>query len=61
MKDKKEVKISIALKDVVKIRLIELLREYANVFVWSYQDMPSFETDIVMHKLPLKEECPAVK
>lgn len=45
----------------MKTRLIELLREYDDVFAWSYQDMPGLDTDIVMHKLPLKEECPTIK
>lgn len=44
-----------------KGKLIELLREYAYVFAWSYQDIPEIDTDIVMHRLPLKEECPSVK
>lgn len=32
-----------------------------DVFAWSYQDMPGLNTDIVVHHLPLKEECPLVK
>jgi hypothetical protein len=41
--------------------LIELLREYVNVFAWSYEDMPGLDTDIVQHFLPLKPECVPVK
>jgi hypothetical protein len=59
--DKREVRVGAALQDTVKTRLIELLHEYDDVFAWSYQDMPGLDTDIVTHKLPLKEECPAVK
>ncbi|RDX73021.1 hypothetical protein CR513_47424, partial [Mucuna pruriens] len=33
--------------------LITLLREYSNIFAWSYQDMPGLDTAIVEHKLPL--------
>lgn len=44
-----------------KGKLIELLREYTDVFAWSYQDIPEMDTYIVMHRLPLKEECPSVK
>ncbi|RDX84865.1 hypothetical protein CR513_34014, partial [Mucuna pruriens] len=29
------------------------LKEYADVFAWSYQDMPSLDREIVEHKLPL--------
>jgi hypothetical protein len=59
--DKKEVKVGASLKENVKGRLVELLREYADVFAWSYQDMPGLDTNIVVHKLPLKPECPPVK
>ncbi|RDX64754.1 hypothetical protein CR513_56648, partial [Mucuna pruriens] len=30
-----------------------LLKEYANVFAWSYRDMPGLDSGIVEHKLPL--------
>jgi hypothetical protein len=49
------------LEDDVKKGLIELLQEYVDVFAWSYQDMPWLDTDIVVHRLPLKEGCPPVK
>lgn len=51
---KKEIKIGANLQDDVKKGLIELLHEYVDVFAWSYQDMPELDTDIVMHRLPLK-------
>ena len=44
-----------------KKELIDLLREYSDVFAWSYQDMPGLDTDIVVHRLPLREECALVK
>ena len=59
--EKKEVKIGSALEESVKKGLIELLHEYVDVFAWSYQDMPGLDTDIVVHRLPLKEDCPPVK
>jgi hypothetical protein len=59
--DWKEVKVGASLKDDVKRKLIDLLQEYVDVFAWSYQDMPGLDTDIVVHKLPLKPECPPVK
>lgn len=30
------------------------------VFTWSYQDMPDLDTGIMVHHLPLKEECPPI-
>ncbi|KAI5436985.1 hypothetical protein KIW84_023200 [Lathyrus oleraceus] len=56
-----EVKIGALLEESVKKGLIELLREYVDVFSWSYEDMPGLDTDIVQHFLPLKPECVPVK
>lgn len=60
-KNKKEVKVDASLKDEVKKRLVELLHEFADVFAWLYQDMPGLDTNIIVHKLPLKPECPPIK
>jgi hypothetical protein len=58
---KKEVKIGAALEASVKSRMVALLKEYVDIFAWSYQDMPGLDTNIVVHKLPLREGCPPVK
>ncbi|GAU38495.1 hypothetical protein TSUD_64750 [Trifolium subterraneum] len=55
---KKEIKIGASLEASVKERVIVLLREYVDVFAWSYQDMPGLDPEIVEHHLPLKPECP---
>lgn len=59
--DKKEFKIGALLSPEVKRQMISLLKEYVDVFAWSYQDMPGLDTDIVEHRFPLKLECPPVK
>ena len=59
--DLKEVKIMALLHPEVKRKLIELLKEYVDIFAWSYQDMPGLDTDIVEHYFPLKLECPPIK
>ena len=59
--EKREVKIGTTLSPTIKEKLIDLLRKYSDVFAWSYQDMPSLDTDIVVHRLPLREECAPVK
>lgn len=59
--DRKDVKIRSQLIPYVKERMIDLLKEYTNVFAWSYQDMPGLDTDIVQHHLSLKSECPPNK
>jgi len=52
--DKKEIKIGALLDATVKERVIELLKEYADIFAWSYEDMPSLDPDVMEHQLPLK-------
>jgi len=59
--DKKEIKIGASLDPTVKKQVIELLKEYVDIFAWSYRDMLGLDTDIVVHRLPLKPECPPVK
>ena len=59
--DKREVKVGANLEPSVKERLIQLLHDYVEVFAWSYEDMPGLDTDIVVHRLPTREECPPVK
>lgn len=59
--DRKEVKIGASLVPDVKENMIDFIREYTNVFAWSYQDMSGLDIDIVEHYLPLKSGCPPVK
>ena len=35
-----------------KDALVALLTEFKEVFVWSYDDMPEIDTDIVQHCIP---------
>lgn len=58
---KKEIKIGVAVDVDVKKGLIELLRKYVDVFAWSYQDMYGLDTNIMVHRLSVKEECLLVK
>ena len=59
--ERKEVKIGTTLSPSTRKELIDLLREYSDAFIWSYQDMPGLNIDIVIHCLPLTEECAPVK
>jgi len=59
--DKKEIKIGTLLDLTSKKRVIELLREYYDIFAWSYKDMPGLDPEVVEHQLPLKPDCPPVK
>ena len=53
--ERKKVKIGTTLSPAIKEKLTDLLREYSDVFAWSYQDMSILDTDIVVHRLPLGE------
>jgi len=59
--EEKHVKIGTSLTKEMQERLYSLLREFKDVFAWSYQDMPGLDPDIVQHKLPLKPECAPIK
>ncbi|KAK8517059.1 hypothetical protein V6N13_092337 [Hibiscus sabdariffa] len=59
--EKKEVKIGTCITAKTRRDLIELLFEFKDVFAWSYQDMPGLNTDMVVHKLPIKEGCKPVQ
>ncbi|RDY05015.1 hypothetical protein CR513_11200, partial [Mucuna pruriens] len=51
--EKKEVRVGKQMPPDLRRSLIELLEEYADVFAWSYQDMPGLDREIVEHRLPL--------
>ena len=58
---KKEVKIGMGMTAPIREELTALLKDYQDIFAWSYQDMPSLSSDIVQHILPLNPECSPVK
>jgi hypothetical protein len=35
--------------------IINLIREYKDVFSWSYDDLKAYKGDIIQHAIPLKE------
>ena len=55
------MKIGTMLSSATRKELIDLLQDYSDVFAWSFQDKPGLDTDIVVHQLPLREECMPVK
>ena len=57
----KETRVSIHLEAERKQELIKLLKQYVDVFAWSYEDMPGLSTDIVSHRLPIDPFYPPVK
>ena len=37
-----------------KEKYIDLLKEYQDVFSWSYEDLKAYDTNIIQHKIPIK-------
>ncbi|KAA3479564.1 L-type lectin-domain containing receptor kinase IX.1-like [Gossypium australe] len=61
LREEKEVKIRACIIAKTKQDLIELFQEFKDVFAWSYQDIPVLSTDIVVRRVPIKEECKPVQ
>ena len=41
----------------MKDELIALLKEFKEIFAWSYQDMTGLDTEIVDNRIPVKSKC----
>jgi ribonuclease HI len=51
------VKLSKSLTEEQRIGYTRLLREFADVFLWTYEDLKTYDTSVIEHKIPLKEEA----
>jgi hypothetical protein len=54
--DPKMVKISKYLSAQMKSKYAELLRQYKDVFSWSYDDLKTYDTYVIEHNIPLKHD-----
>jgi hypothetical protein len=50
----KMIKLSKSLPPAQKQKYIELFKEFVDVFAWSYEDLKSYDTSIIQHKIPIK-------
>ena len=57
----KMVQIGNTLISSEKDTLVTLLKEFKEVFAWSYKDMPRIDTDIVQHCIPTNSTTKPVK
>ena len=39
-----------------KQKYIALFKEFIDVFSWSYEDLKAYDTSIIQHKIPIKED-----
>jgi ribonuclease HI len=56
-KEPKFVKLSSSLTRKQRVEYAELLKEFADVFSWTYEDLRTYDTVVIEHKIPLKEEA----
>jgi hypothetical protein len=56
-KDPKFVKLSNSLSREQRVEYVELLKEFDDVFFRTFEDLRTYDTRIIEHKIPLKEEA----
>jgi hypothetical protein len=49
------VKLSKYLSPEIKSKYVELIRQYKDIFSWSYDELRTYDTTIMEHKIPLKQ------
>ena len=55
------IKLSKTLPAHIKLKYIELFKEFSDVFAWIYEDLKSYDTEIIQYKIPLKENKKPLK
>jgi ribonuclease HI len=51
------IKLSRSLIEEQRSEYIGLLKEFDDVFAWTYEDLKTYDTSVIEHKIPLKEEA----
>jgi hypothetical protein len=54
--DPRFVKLSSSLSKEQRVEYVNLLREFVDVFAWKYEKLRTYDTYIMEHKIPMKEE-----
>jgi hypothetical protein len=52
----KMVKLSKTLSPEVKQDYVKLMKDFLDVFAWSYDDLKVYDTKVIQHVIPLKED-----
>lgn len=55
------VKINKFLEGEFREKLLKLLKEYKDMFAWSYKDMPCINHEFYRHKIDLKEDVKLIQ
>jgi hypothetical protein len=53
----KFVKLSRSLTKEQRAEYARLLRKFVDVFAWTYEDLKTYDTSVIEHKIPLKKEA----
>ena len=51
----KMIKLSNTLPAHIRQQYINMFKKFKDVFSWGYKDLKSYDTSIIQHKIPLKE------
>jgi hypothetical protein len=54
--DPKHVNLASHLTEKQKADYGELLKEFADIFAWQYDDLKTFDTEVIQHKIPLNKD-----
>jgi predicted DNA binding CopG/RHH family protein len=57
----REIRIGATLDEHERAQLEELLKEFVDVFAWSYDDMPGIDPEIAQHEIPTLPDYKPVK
>ena len=60
-KDPRLVQIGSMLSSEEREHLVALLKDFKDVFAWSYEDLPGIDPEIVQHRIPLDPEALPIK
>jgi hypothetical protein len=55
-KEPRLIKLSKNLTPENKERYLKLMKEFSDVFAWSYEDLKVYDTNIIQHTIPIKED-----
>jgi hypothetical protein len=53
----KFIKLSSSLAKEQRVEYTKLLREFFDLFAWTYEDLKTYDTSVIEQKIPLKEEA----
>uniref|UniRef100_A0A2N9F1B5 Uncharacterized protein n=1 Tax=Fagus sylvatica TaxID=28930 RepID=A0A2N9F1B5_FAGSY len=59
--EKKTTRIGTSMAKEIRASVVSFLRENADVFAWSHDDMPGISTEVISHKLNVNPSTPPVK